>query len=352
MHDKEAVFNHSVELKPKGIACHLYSSAQASELLMSERIRMSAKVTLECSGQRLDQVAAQLFPSHSRSRLQGWIKNGSLTVDGKQIRPRDILYGGELLELDAELEVQGDWQPEDIELNIVYEDHALLVINKPAGLVVHPAAGHHDGTLLNALLHHAPELAKVPRAGIVHRLDKDTTGLMVVAKTLEAQTDLVIQLQNRTVGREYECVVVGVMTAGGKVDEPIARHGHNRQKMAVVAGGKPAVSHYRVLSRFRAHTHVKVNLETGRTHQIRVHMSYLNFPLVGDPTYGGRLRIPPGAQPALLNMLREFPRQALHARRLELVHPDDNRPMRWEAPLPEDMVELLTLLREDGELEE
>lgn len=319
---------------------------------MSERIRMSAKVTLECSGQRLDQVAAQLFPSHSRSRLQNWIKDGSLTVDGKQIRPRDILYGGELLELDAELEVQGDWQAEDIKLDIVYEDHALLVINKPAGLVVHPAAGHHDGTLLNALLHHAPELAKVPRAGIVHRLDKDTTGLMVVAKTLEAQTDLVIQLQNRSVGREYECVVVGVMTAGGKVDEPIARHGHNRQKMAVVAGGKQAISHYRVISRFRAHTHVKVKLETGRTHQIRVHMSHINFPLVGDPTYGGRLRIPPGASAELLAILREFPRQALHARRLELEHPDDNRPMRWEAPLPQDMVDLLALLRADGELEE
>lgn len=325
---------------------------RSSEPLMSERIRLSAQVTPECGGQRLDQVAARLFPSHSRSRLQGWIKDGNLTVDGRQVRPRDTVYTDELLELDAELEVQGDWLPQAIDLDIVYEDHALLVINKPAGLVVHPAAGHHDGTLLNALLHHAPELAKVPRAGIVHRLDKDTTGLMVVAKTLEAQTDLVIQLQNRTVTREYECVVVGVMTAGGKVDQPIARHGNNRQKMAVVAGGKEAVSHYRVISRFRAHTHVKVKLETGRTHQIRVHMSHINYPLVGDPTYGGRLRIPPGATQELIAMLREFPRQALHARRLELEHPDDNRPMRWEAPLPADMQALLALLRQDGELEE
>lgn len=319
---------------------------------MSDRIRLSAQVAAESGGQRLDQVAAQLFPDFSRSRLQGWIKDGSLTLDGKTVRTRDTVYGGELLELDAERETQGDWQPEAIELDIVYEDHALLVINKPAGLVVHPAAGHQGGTLLNALLHHAPDLAKVPRAGIVHRLDKDTTGLMVVAKTLESQNDLVNQLQSRTVTREYECVVVGVMTAGGKVDQPIARHGANRQKMAVVAGGKDAVSHYRVISRFRAHTHVKVKLETGRTHQIRVHMSHINFPLVGDQTYGGRLRIPPGASQALIKMLREFPRQALHARRLELQHPDDGRTMRWERPLPEDMQQLLAMLRDDGEIGE
>ena len=227
---------------------------------MSDRIRLSAQVSPESGGQRLDQVAAQLFPDYSRSRLQGWIKDGSLLVDGEVKRTRDIVLGGERLELDAEREIQGEWQAEAIDLDIIYEDDALLVINKPAGLVVHPAAGHQDGTLLNALLHHAPELAKVPRAGIVHRLDKDTTGLMVVAKTIEAQTDLVAQLQARTVSREYECVVIGVMTAGGKVDQPIARHGTQRQKMAVVAGGKTAISHYRVINRFRAHTHVKVKL--------------------------------------------------------------------------------------------
>ena len=225
---------------------------------MSDRIRLSAQVSPESGGQRLDQVAAQLFPDFSRSRLQGWIKDGSLLVDGERKRTRDSVYGGEELTLDAEREVQGEWQPEAIELDILYEDSALLVINKPAGLVVHPAAGQQDGTLLNALLHHCPELAKVPRAGIVHRLDKDTTGLMVVAKTIESQTDLVAQLQARTVSREYECVVTGVMTAGGKVDQPIARHGTQRQKMAVVAGGKQAISHYRVINRFRAHTHVKV----------------------------------------------------------------------------------------------
>ena len=319
---------------------------------MSDRIRLSAQVSPESGGQRLDQVAAQLFPDFSRSRLQGWIKDGSLLVDGERKRTRDSVYGGEELTLDAEREVQGEWLPEAIELDIVYEDSALLVINKPAGLVVHPAAGHQDGTLLNALLHHCPELAKVPRAGIVHRLDKDTTGLMVVAKTIESQTDLVAQLQARTVSREYECVVTGVMTAGGKVDQPIARHGTQRQKMAVVAGGKQAISHYRVINRFRAHTHVKVKLETGRTHQIRVHMSYIHFPLVGDPVYGGRLRIPPGASPELIKELREFPRQALHARRLELEHPDDGRHMSWQVPLPEDMQHLLALLREDGEIGE
>ena len=319
---------------------------------MSDRIRLSAQVSPESGGQRLDQVAAQLFPDFSRSRLQGWIKDGSLLVDGERKRTRDSVYGGEELTLDAEREVQGEWQPKAIELDILYEDSALLVINKPAGLVVHPAAGQQDGTLLNALLHHCPELAKVPRAGIVHRLDKDTTGLMVVAKTIESQTDLVAQLQARTVSREYECVVTGVMTAGGKVDQPIARHGTQRQKMAVVAGGKQAISHYRVINRFRAHTHVKVKLETGRTHQIRVHMSYIHFPLVGDPVYGGRLRIPPGASPELIKELREFPRQALHARRLELEHPDDGRHMSWQVPLPEDMQHLLALLREDGEIGE
>ncbi|MEH6564240.1 MAG: 23S rRNA pseudouridine(1911/1915/1917) synthase RluD [Halopseudomonas sp.] len=319
---------------------------------MSDRILLSAQVSHESGGQRLDQVAAQLFPEHSRSRLQGWIKDGSLLVDGEKKRTRDPVYGGEQLTLDAEREVQGDWQPEAIALDILYEDDALLVINKPAGLVVHPAAGHQDGTLLNALLHHAPELAKVPRAGIVHRLDKDTTGLMVVAKTIEAQTDLVAQLQARSVSREYECVVVGVMTAGGKVDQPIARHGTQRQKMAVVAGGKQAISHYRVIQRFRAHTHVKVKLETGRTHQIRVHMSHIYFPLIGDATYGGRLRIPPGASPELIRELREFPRQALHARRLELLHPFDGRTMQWQVPLPADMQHLLALLKEDGEIAE
>lgn len=316
---------------------------------MSDIIQRAAEVPFELGGQRLDQIAAQLFPEHSRSRLAGWIKDGRLTVDGAVLRPRDIVHSGAQLVLEAEQEAQGEWLAQDIELEIVYEDEHILVIDKPAGLVVHPAAGHQDGTLLNALLYHVPDIANVPRAGIVHRLDKDTTGLMVVAKTLEAHTKLVAQLQARSVSRIYEAIVIGVITSGGTIDAPIGRHGVQRQKMAVVDAGKVAVSHYRVLERFRAHTHTRVKLETGRTHQIRVHMSHIGYPLVGDPVYGGRFRIPPVASQTLVQTLREFPRQALHARFLELDHPATGVRMKWESPLPEDFLWLLSLLRQDRE---
>jgi 23S rRNA pseudouridine1911/1915/1917 synthase len=312
-------------------------------------IQMSAEVPSEMGGQRLDQVAALLFAEHSRSRLSAWIKEGLLTVDGEVLRPRDIVHGGAKLSLTAEQEAQGEWVAQDIELNIVYEDDQILVIDKPAGLVVHPAAGHADGTLLNALLHHVPDIINVPRAGIVHRLDKDTTGLMVVAKTIEAQTRLVDQLQKRTVSRIYECIVIGVITSGGKINAPIGRSSSQRQRMAVTDGGKPAVSHYRVLERFRSHTHTRVKLETGRTHQIRVHMSHIGYPLVGDPVYAGRFRIPPAANPSMVQTLKEFPRQALHARFLELEHPTTGQRMKWQSPLPDDFVWLLTLLRQDRE---
>lgn len=316
---------------------------------MSDMIQRAAEVPFELGGQRLDQIAAQLFPEHSRSRLAGWIKDGRLTVDGAVLRPRDIVHSGAQLVLEAEQEAQGEWVAQDIELDIVYEDEHILVIDKPAGLVVHPAAGHQDGTLLNALLYHVPDIANVPRAGIVHRLDKDTTGLMVVAKTLEAHTKLVAQLQARSVSRIYEAIVIGVITSGGTIDAPIGRHGVQRQKMAVVDAGKVAVSYYRVLERFRAHTHTRVKLETGRTHQIRVHMSHIGYPLVGDPVYGGRFRIPPVASQTLVQTLREFPRQALHARFLELDHPATGVRMKWESPLPEDFLWLLSLLRQDRE---
>ncbi|MCV6460556.1 23S rRNA pseudouridine(1911/1915/1917) synthase RluD [Pseudomonas aeruginosa] len=316
---------------------------------MSDMIQRAAEVPFELGGQRLDQIAAQLFPEHSRSRLAGWIKDGRLTVDGAVLRPRDIVHSGAQLVLEAEQEAQGEWLAQDIELEIVYEDEHILVIDKPAGLVVHPAAGHQDGTLLNALLYHVPDIANVPRAGIVHRLDKDTTGLMVVAKTLEAHTKLVAQLQARSVSRIYEAIVIGVITSGGTIDAPIGRHGVQRQKMAVVDAGKVAVSHYRVLERFRAHTHTRVKLETGRTHQIRVHMSHIGYPLVGDPVYGGRFRIPPVASQTLVQTLREFPRQALHARFLELDHPATGVRMKWESPPPEDFLWLLSLLRQDRE---
>lgn len=312
-------------------------------------IELNAEVPYEMGGQRLDQVAALLFAEHSRSRLSAWIKEGLLTVDGAVLRPRDIVHGGAQLVLKAEQEAQGEWIAQDIELNIVYEDDQILVIDKPAGLVVHPAAGHADGTLLNALLHHVPDIINVPRAGIVHRLDKDTTGLMVVAKTIEAQTRLVDQLQKRSVSRIYECIVIGVVTSGGKINAPIGRSSSQRQRMAVSDGGKPAVSHYRVLERYRSHTHVRVKLETGRTHQIRVHMSHIGYPLVGDPVYGGRFRIPPAANPSMVQTLKEFPRQALHARFLELDHPITGERMKWQSPLPDDFVWLLTLLRQDRE---
>lgn len=312
-------------------------------------IQLTAEVPSELGGQRFDQVAAQLFDEYSRSRLAGWIKDGRLTVDGAVLRPRDIVHSGAVLDLQAEQEAQGEWVAQDIALNIVYEDEHLLVIDKPAGLVVHPAAGHADGTLLNALLHHVPDIINVPRAGIVHRLDKDTTGLMVVAKTLQAQTKLVDQLQKRSVSRIYECISIGVITAGGTINAPIGRSSANRQRMAVIDGGKPAVTHYRVLERFRSHTHVRVKLETGRTHQIRVHMTHVGYPLVGDPLYAGRFRIPPAASPTLVQTLREFPRQALHARFLELEHPETGKRMKWESPLPEDLVWLLSLLRQDHE---
>lgn len=321
---------------------------------MNERIEQQVQVPMTMGGQRLDQVAAELFSDFSRSRLQAWIKEGALQVDGRQCKPREKLLGGELLTLVAELEAQERWQPQAIELPIVYEDEHILVLNKPAGLVVHPAAGHADGTLLNALLHHAPELAVVPRAGIVHRLDKDTTGLMVVAKTLQAQTDLVAQLQERSMGREYEAVVQGVMTGGGTVDEPIGRHSRHRQKMAVVAegSGKEAVTHYRVLHKYRAHTHIRCKLETGRTHQIRVHMAHINYPLVGDPLYAGRFRLPKGCGEDLQEALRQFQRQALHAKRLELSHPETGEWMEWEVELPADFQQLLTALKQNGDYQD
>jgi len=309
---------------------------------------LEAEVPNELAGRRLDQVLAELFADFSRSRLQQWVKEGQVSVDGKQLRPRDKLFGGERIVLTVQLMPETAFEPEPIPLDIVYEDEALLVINKPAGLVVHPAAGNWKGTLLNALLHHVPSLAQVPRAGIIHRLDKETTGLLVVAKTLEAQTALVEQLQARSFTREYDAVVNGVLTGGGTVNAPIGRHPVDRKRMAVVRNGKPAVTHYRVAERFRAHTHIKVQLETGRTHQIRVHMAHQRFPLVGDPVYGGRLRLPPASGEALIAMLRGFSRQALHASRLGLLHPQSGEYMEWLAPLPEDMQALLAVLREDA----
>lgn len=314
---------------------------------MADTLELTATVPAEMLGTRLDFAAAELFPGYSRSRIQSWIKSAALTVNGQAAKPKDKVLGGEQLRLLTEHESQGDWEGEDIPLDIVYEDEHILVINKPAGLVVHPAAGNYTGTLLNALLFHCPDLINVPRAGIVHRLDKDTTGLMVVAKTLEAHADLVEQLQERTVSREYEAIVPGVMTGGGKVDAPMARHPRQRQKMAVVTfGGKEAITHYRVIKRYTAHTHIRLKLETGRTHQIRVHMAHIGYPLVGDTTYAGRLKIPKQASAELLETLKNFGRQALHAAQLGLIHPATGEYMEWQAPRPDDMTQLLRLLAE------
>jgi 23S rRNA pseudouridine1911/1915/1917 synthase len=302
---------------------------------------------VELAGKRLDQALAQLFPDYSRSRLQQWVKAGLVTLDGVTCRPRDKVLGGEWVALEARLEDQVECRPQAIDLDIVYEDACLILINKPAGLVVHPAAGNPDGTLQNALLHHDPELIQLPRAGIIHRLDKETTGLLVIARTPAAHKALVEQLQAREFDREYRAVVTGVMTAGGSVDEPIGRHPTQRIKMAVHRAGKEAVTHYRVLERFRAHTYLKINLETGRTHQIRVHMAHLRYPLVGDPVYAGRLRQPAGASEQLREALRRFRRQALHALKLGLTHPESGEWMEWESPLPEDMQLLLEALRAD-----
>jgi len=322
---------------------------------MSSDNRITGHYTIppELSDRRLDQAAAELMPEHSRSRLQSWIKSGALTVNGEARKPRDKVMMDDVLDLDAEPEVQVTWEAEPITLDIVYEDEHLLVINKPAGLVVHPAAGHADGTLVNALLNYAPEVENLPRAGIVHRLDKDTSGIMVVARSLIAHTSLVSQLQERTMGREYEAVVVGSLTGGATVDAPIGRHPQDRKRMAVVSSGKPAVTHYRLIERFAAHTHVRCKLESGRTHQIRVHMTHVRHPLVGDPVYGGRLRLPKGTTEELRDVLAAFHRQALHARQLTLEHPGTGEILSWEVPLPEDMVHLIETLRKHArELEE
>lgn len=307
--------------------------------------RIVAQIPEEMSGMRLDRALAELFPAWSRARLQQWLRAGLITVDGAGPRPRDKVRGGERIELIAQPEAETAWDAERLPLTVVHEDDALIVIDKPPGVVVHPGAGNRDGTLVNGLLHRYPELENIPRAGIVHRLDKDTSGLLVVARTLTAHKSLVAQLQERTMGREYEAIVCGVMTAGGEVRAPVGRHPVQRTRMAVRESGREAVSHYRVVERFRAHTWVRVSLDTGRTHQIRVHMAHIRYPLVGDPVYGGRLRIPPGCGPALEASLRGFKRQALHAGRLGLLHPLDGEPRSWQSPLPGDMRLLIEALK-------
>ncbi len=303
----------------------------------------------ELAGQRLDKVAAQLFPDFSRTELTRWISAGSLRVDGVPAKPKVKLAGGERLELRAALEPREDWRSaEALPLNVLFEDDDVLVLDKPAGLVVHPGAGNASGTLVNALLHHRPALAALPRAGVVHRLDKDTSGVMVVAASPAAQRALTRQIAERAVHRCYVCLAEGRMVAGMNVDKPIGRDPHVRTRQAVRDDGKPAYTELRVLERLRAHTLVEAVLGTGRTHQIRVHMQSVGYPLVGDKRYGARGRVPPGAAPALIEALHGFGRQALHAWQLEFTHPvRETELLRFDAPLPDDFERLLTQLRDD-----
>ncbi|HEY0660326.1 MAG TPA: 23S rRNA pseudouridine(1911/1915/1917) synthase RluD [Lysobacter sp.] len=309
---------------------------------------LQATVPDSSAGRRFDAVLAELFPDYSRSRLSAWIKSGDARLDGREARPRDPVRGGETVTLSVVLEVQTHSEPEDIALDVLFEDAHVIVIDKPAGLVVHPGAGNPAGTLVNALLHRDPSLNALPRAGIVHRLDKDTSGVMVVARTLPAHTALVEQLSSREVHRQYLAVVVGALVSGGTANLPIDRHPRDRIRMAVRDDGRDAVTHFRLRERFRAHTLLECRLETGRTHQIRVHMAHLKHPIVGDPLYGGPLKLPKGATDELIATLRGFRRQALHAETLEFVHPVSGEPVRCSAPMPADMQGLVKALHDDS----
>jgi 23S rRNA pseudouridine1911/1915/1917 synthase len=304
-------------------------------------------IPFESAGQRLDQVLSQLLPEYSRTRIKAWIEGGQVHIVGRQLRPKDSVLGGEQVTVRPLFEADPRVHAEDIELELVHEDKHVLVVNKPAGLVVHPGAGNPAGTLQNALLHFDPKLAALPRAGIVHRIDKETSGLLVIARTLASHTALTEMIEAHAVQRHYEAVCVGVMTAGGTIDKPIGRHSTDRVKMMIRSDGRDAVTHYRVVARFRAHTHVRVQLETGRTHQIRVHLSHAGYPLIGDGVYGKRLVIPRGATPAFDAVLRNFKRQALHAAELQFAHPITNKSISCKAPLPTDMKQLLKALATD-----
>ncbi len=306
-----------------------------------------ATIPDKMAGMRLDQVLSLVFSDYSRSKLQIWVKAGRVSVNGQSLKARTKVEGGEEIRLDAEPETVLNCEAENIPLDIIFEDASLLIVNKPAGLVVHPGAGNWTGTLQNALLYHNEALNVLPRAGIIHRIDKDTSGLLMVAKTLQAQHSLSDQLQRRTIEREYLAIVRGWMTAGGTINEPIGRHPHDRIRYTVREEGREAVTHYRVIQRFKRHSLIWVKLETGRTHQIRVHMAHLHYPLVGDPLYSGNFQMPANCSEGLEKQLRVFKRQALHAAKLGLIHPVTNEYMEWEQALPKDMQLLLDALAEN-----
>lgn len=299
--------------------------------------------------QRLDVAMAALFSNYSRSQLQQWIKKGQVLVNGKAVvLVRHLVHAEDRIELQASPTIRTPSQPQDIQLSIIYQDEALIVINKPAEMVVHPGAGNPDQTLVNALLHHFPELQQLPRAGIVHRLDKDTTGLLLVARTLSSHHALVQALQHREIHRHYQAIVMGKLISGATIEAPIGRDPHQRTHMTVIESGKPAITHYRVLERYADYTRVQVQLETGRTHQIRVHFQHIEHPVVGDPIYGGRFKLPKGASEHLRHLLQTFKRQALHAEILSLTHPLTKEVMKWTAPLPEDFKALIQCLQTEN----
>lgn len=314
---------------------------------MTTSLHFTLTVPEDLSGLRLDVALAKLLPEHSRSTLQRWIREDAVTINGKPALAKQKLQGHETIEITTTPRPQLASKAQSIALEIVFEDDHILVINKPAGMVVHPAAGHPDQTLLNALLHHAPCVRDLPRGGLIHRLDRDTSGLLAIAKTPLALTSLSAQMRARTISRHYEAIVTGVLISGGTINQPVGRHPVNRKRMAVTTSGRPSVTHYRILERFRHHTRLTVQLETGRTHQIRVHMAHAGYPLLGDPVYGGRLQLPKNPTPEITTLLRQFRRQALHAAKLSFTHPATKEPVHFEAPLPEDMQNLLRGLRED-----
>ncbi|MGD2170962.1 MAG: 23S rRNA pseudouridine(1911/1915/1917) synthase RluD [Gammaproteobacteria bacterium] len=307
-------------------------------------IQQSFRIEAEMAGNRLDQALQRLLPDYSRSRIQEWIRQGFVSINQQLCKPRQKVFSGDRVDLDVPRQARIDDTPQPVEFGILYQDEDLLVIDKPAGLVVHPAAGHQDGTLVNGLLALDPGLEQLPRAGIVHRLDKDTTGVMVVARTAGAHRWLVEELQARRVKREYVAIAQGVVTAGRSIEAAIARHPQQRKKMSVQDRGKPAVTHFRVVRKFSHYSLLRLQLETGRTHQIRVHMAYINYPLLGDPVYGGRARVPAGVNRELIETIRGFRRQALHAEKLSFTHPSTREAVSFEAPLPADFRQLLAAL--------
>lgn len=308
---------------------------------------LKLEITEELAGMRLDQAMAGLLPNYSRSQIQQWIQKGHVLLDGLPPRQRDKVATGSIVELSVPPVVVSEAQAEAIPLNIVHEDQGVLVINKPAGLVVHPGAGNLSGTLMNALIHHDKNLSCLPRAGIVHRIDKDTTGLLVIAKTESIRLKLIEQFEHHRLERTYVAIVDGVLVAGSSVDAPVGRHPRDRMRMAVNPNGKKAVTHYRIKNKYRSHTSLSLTLETGRTHQIRVHMAHIKHPIIGDPLYGGRLKIPPASTDQLKNELKLFKRQALHAMRLKMNHPLSNEVVEWQCELPDDMQNLITALSND-----